>query len=272
MQRFIYEFPFSSFSSDDSSVIHPSSLYWWLFPMTICYIMNDWIGTTAPQFVPQNVTCLPLDSKSLKIGWSIPKSLENLYIEGFYIGYKVFSSLDPFTYKTMHILLDPSSKHTSPPRPESSSRSSSVSRMASATAPLSSESFSSGSSSHPAASHSILLSSSSPPPPDQRKFEYVIDLLRKSTKYSVIIQAFNSKGAGPSSPEITAETYANGTWQSLEHLNDFLFLSCLLTASSSVTSSEIVSSPLFPLYAIRTNDLSKQKFKLSLCLISIVLL
>lgn len=44
----------------------------------------------------------------------------------------------------------------------------------------------------------------------QRKFEYLIDLLRKKTKYTVVVQAFNSKGAGPSSPELTVETFAHG--------------------------------------------------------------
>lgn len=43
-------------------------------------------------------------------------------------------------------------------------------------------------------------------------FEYVIDSLRRATKYSVIIQAFNSRGAGPSTNELTIETFSYGTF------------------------------------------------------------
>ncbi len=50
--------------------------------------------------IPQEVLCVPLDSKSIKISWSIvgPKSE---IIDGFYIGYKPLNTMLPFTYKTM---------------------------------------------------------------------------------------------------------------------------------------------------------------------------
>lgn len=60
---------------------------------------------TAPQFVPANVTCVPVDSKSVKVTWTLPHTLTKTFVEGFYIGYKVTSSVEAFTYKTMHILL-----------------------------------------------------------------------------------------------------------------------------------------------------------------------
>ena len=50
--------------------------------------------------VPQDVLCVPLDSRSIKISWSIvgPKSQ---IIDGFYVGFKPMDSMLPFTYKTM---------------------------------------------------------------------------------------------------------------------------------------------------------------------------
>ncbi len=46
---------------------------------------------------------MPLDSKSIKISWSIvgPKSE---IIDGFYIGYKPLNTMLPFTYKTMQTM------------------------------------------------------------------------------------------------------------------------------------------------------------------------
>ena len=34
--------------------------------------------------------------------------------------------------------------------------------------------------------------------------------LRRNTKYNVVVQAFNSKGAGPPSDDVTVETLENG--------------------------------------------------------------
>lgn len=42
------------------------------------------------------------------------------------------------------------------------------------------------------------------------EFDHNLDSLRKATSYLVLIQAFNSKGAGPSSSEILCSTFSNG--------------------------------------------------------------
>ncbi|RWS16811.1 Down syndrome cell adhesion molecule-like protein, partial [Dinothrombium tinctorium] len=42
-----------------------------------------------------------------------------------------------------------------------------------------------------------------------RRFEYTVDKLEKATKYSIVVQAFNSMGTGPYSDEVTVETFAN---------------------------------------------------------------
>lgn len=202
---------------------------------------------TAPQFVPHNVTCLPLDSRSIRVSWLIPSSLKNLFVDGFHVAYRIHASSDPFTYKTMHIVQHPailsspsdpsllvSGKKTFPPvRDTSSIRISSnsnngnpfSSQGVSITSPIiisgsTSSSFSSASSlrdlennSFNTQMHESGMMRNVVNPFAQRKFEYIIDQLRKSTKYSIIVQAFNAKGAGPASTEITVATFANG-----EHL------------------------------------------------------
>lgn len=47
---------------------------------------------------------------------------------------------------------------------------------------------------------------------DERGFveETQLTSLKKFTKYAIIVQAFNSKGAGPASEEIVAQTLQNG--------------------------------------------------------------
>jgi hypothetical protein len=164
----------------------------------------------APQFVPSNVTAIPSDSKSVKVTWNVPHSaLKDIsFVEGFYIGYKVYSSSDSFSYKTMHVsnsytdnhgMSIPFESHAPPDKRRitnsmSSSSSNHLSIISSHT---------SNNSSTTSLAHNPHFSRS-------RKFEYTIDLLRKSTKYSIVIQAFNSRGAGPSSPEVTVQTFANG--------------------------------------------------------------
>lgn len=55
---------------------------------------------TAPSVVPQDLMCAALDSKSIKLSWSIMAAKSEI-IEGFYIGYKPVQSLQSLTYKTM---------------------------------------------------------------------------------------------------------------------------------------------------------------------------
>lgn len=45
---------------------------------------------------------------------------------------------------------------------------------------------------------------------EQQNFENALDGLRRGTTYVLIVQAFNSKGAGPASHEVSCETFAFG--------------------------------------------------------------
>lgn len=176
----------------------------------------------APQFVPSNVTAVPLDSKSVRVTWNVPHSAlkDVLFIEGFYIGYKVYSSSDSFSYKTMHVsshadnlgMLSFESSHasSSSDKRRTTSNSMSSNHLSIISSPSS-------------------LNNSSHFSRSGKKFEYTIDLLRKSTKYSIVIQGFNSRGAGPSSPEVTVQTFANGKWDTPWHtlpLFTLHFISC----------------------------------------------
>lgn len=55
--------------------------------------------------------------------------------------------------------------------------------------------------------NSLILSNSKF---DYLTFNYTLDQLRKSTKYTFVVQSFNSEGAGPYSNEIFANTFNNG--------------------------------------------------------------
>ena len=56
--------------------------------------------------------------------------------------------------------------------------------------------------------NSVVPTSS--PGADHLTFNYTLDQLRKATKYTFVVQAFNSEGAGPYSGEIFANTFNNG--------------------------------------------------------------
>lgn len=146
----------------------------------------------------------------MKISWTIPGSPDTLFIEGFYIGYRAVSSLEPFTYKTMHILLAPSTG-TSVVQVEGGRGKESSSGSSHLVDPSSSSSLSS--SLHPPTLPGNMITQQNL----ERRFEYLVESLRKSTKYSVIVQAFNSKGAGPSTNELTIETFANGKEENDPH-------------------------------------------------------
>lgn len=100
----------------------------------------------APGGPPLKVRATAVNSKTVKITWRAPsKDLQNGKITGYYVGYKVATSKDPYVYKTLDTDV-------------------------------------------------------------QVKDEVHVSTLKRRTKYAVIVQAFNIKGAGPPSEEIVVET------------------------------------------------------------------
>lgn len=64
------------------------------------------------------------------------------------------------------------------------------------------------------------------------KYEYVIDSLMRHTKYAIVVQAFNSKGAGPASIEVITQTFSNGIGSSLDKL---VYSACYMQFLNSFT-------------------------------------
>lgn len=46
--------------------------------------------------------------------------------------------------------------------------------------------------------------------------------LRRNTKYSVVVQAFNSKGAGPPSDDVTVDTLENGLYYIINYARNLV--------------------------------------------------
>ncbi|XP_071538392.1 cell adhesion molecule Dscam1-like [Panulirus ornatus] len=109
--------------------------------------------TTAhepPTTPPINVRVLPISSTSLRVTWQPPETaLSQPAGLGYYVGYKVANSSEPFRYKSLE-----SSATTSHHRPEAT-----------------------------------------------------LQRLHKFTSYEVTVQAFNSAGAGPTSPSVMVATH-----------------------------------------------------------------
>uniref|UniRef100_T1KP14 Uncharacterized protein n=1 Tax=Tetranychus urticae TaxID=32264 RepID=T1KP14_TETUR len=137
---------------------------------------------------------VPLDSKSVRISWIIRDSLETGegkprkgVIEGFYIGYKIASTQGSFTYSTMHL-----------PDPNESVNSGNSVTESLLNVPSYEES-----------TNRIGYNSNFNQAKEMKKYQTVISSLKKSTKYAIIVQAFNKEGEGPYSDQIVVETFAN---------------------------------------------------------------
>lgn len=111
----------------------------------------------APSSPPKSVHVYPLSSRSLQVTWKQPAvEGHNGIIKGYYLGYKLHGSADPFIFKTVSIeSLSPNDLITT------------------------------------------------------NVIEVKINDLKRGSKYSIIVQAFNTKGPGPQSDEIIGETMIN---------------------------------------------------------------
>nr|AWV54575.1 mDscam12 [Tetranychus urticae] len=132
----------------------------------------------APTGAPRDIKVVPISSTSLQVNWKPPAvSEQNGPILGYYVGYRQQRSPEEFSYKTIDA--------TSP----SFSYSTTLSSLPSMPSPASS-------------------SSSFPSSLEDKNFEESCQIngLRKLTRYLIIVQAYNKKGAGPPSDQIEAQT------------------------------------------------------------------
>lgn len=147
----------------------------------------------APKEVPENTSAVPLDSKSVKINWLLKESHENAFIDGFYIGYRIAGSSEPFTFNTMHIANSGSENEANTRiKSEINDDDDDVSRN------------------HNGRDDSRGGSVDSLKNTQNKHYYYIVRSLRKSTKYAFMIQAFNKEGEGPYSDQIFTQTFANG--------------------------------------------------------------
>lgn len=162
-----------------------------------------------PSVVPSNVEALVLSSHSVKLNWTITYSAEHDIIDGFFIGYR---SLDvaltstaasanavqqpplaeqtTFTYKTIRLGGQPemgarSQQHQAEPGSAFLAPKSSVSKQ------------------------TLLAGHRQPVIAISSSFEYLITGLERNSDYTLLIQCFNRKGAGPTSDPVLFRTFAN---------------------------------------------------------------
>ncbi|KAG8198699.1 hypothetical protein JTE90_023471 [Oedothorax gibbosus] len=108
--------------------------------------LNVVTESEVPGAPPKNVHAVATDSRTIHVSWEPPsKTLHHGSIRGYYIGYKVFGSSDPFVYKTVEVR-------------------------------------------------------------DGQDRSCDVTMLRSATKYGVVVQAFNEKGAGPLTDEVVVRT------------------------------------------------------------------
>ncbi|XP_054158871.1 cell adhesion molecule DSCAM-like [Oppia nitens] len=206
----------------------------------------------APSIIPQDVHCVPLDSRSIKIQWSIvsPKSQ---IIDGFYIGFKPFTNIHmPYTYKTMQ---------TSGGRAGSGGGGGGGGGGGEHELVIQGGSVGGGGGGghhYQQQQQQMLMMMMSTgsmigtaagatvaEPQISSKYDYNIESLSRRTKYIFIIQAFNSMGAGPSSAEIIAETFANDPPEAPLVKVDSLTTSDATLIWDLMSSSSSSSSSLF---------------------------
>lgn len=202
------------------------------------------VGPEVPSVVPNNVEALVLSSHSVKLNWTITYSAEHEMVDGFFIGYRSLDvspagvpSVAPptqgtapavqsrqqhleqttFTYKTVRLSS----------APDSSGVSNKAADIASSTnlAPKSS-----------ITKQTLLAGHRQPVLAITSTFEYLISGLERNSDYTLLIQCFNRKGAGPTSDPVLFRTFANDP-------PDRLQLSAEETSDSSIRVSWRFISP-----------------------------
>lgn len=181
-----------------------------------------------------------LSSRSIKLHWTVSFSPDHELIDGFFVGYRSFDtssllvepqhptgaslappgvSLTPakqtlerptYTYKTIRLTNAPPDGHS-----QSASTNGEPAIDGQAATPLLS----------PVSSVTKTVQTNSGAGGGQRQqvvvvssFEYIIGGLERNTEYTILIQCFNKKGAGPTSDPVVFKTFTSGEY-TRRHLN-----------------------------------------------------
>jgi len=148
----------------------------------------------APSSPPSDIRAIPLSSSSIQLTWLPPLfnseqldasglKLAKFSIKGYYLGYKIAGSNDSFIFKTVSLFDHPLNLQNHEhllATPETLLHNSSLQLRANGT--------------------------TSDKTTEQQRLRVVIGDLRRSTKYAIIVQAYNSAGPGPQSDQVEAKT------------------------------------------------------------------
>lgn len=174
--------------------------------------------------MPNPVKVSVISSRSIKLHWTITYAVEHEIIEGFFVGYRSFDSagnanepaikstnlaaeqqLPTFTYKTIRLTNQRQQQLEQPlvldsnqanPLHQNLNQDSSSAFLS----PISSVTKNELVSSFQQQQQLIVMNN----------FEYIINGLERNTEYSILIQCFNKKGAGPTSDPVLFKTFVNG--------------------------------------------------------------
>lgn len=154
----------------------------------------------APTVMADNLRATPLSTHSVRLTWSIripaPEVGNIEVIDGFYIGYRLASSSVSFIYKTIgntpkqQLFQKLSSKDVWSVKVGGTNKNSSGEQQTSF--------------------YDYAKSIANNPSAVHQYYEHVIDNLQRQSNYQFVVQAFNEKGAGPTSMEISGKTNAHG--------------------------------------------------------------
>ena len=176
-----------------------------------------------------------MDGRSARISWKAPdRNSWNGELKGYYIGYKISGSRDQYLYKTIdkqfNAFIDQQGlQHNRDGRRKNSSSSSSLLMLQ-----LTNESSSSN-----IQQHLDHHSSSS------EKTVVTLRGLKPLTEYIILVQAYNSFGAGPQSDGLLIKTTEDGTLFSLSPSHSILGLEALSWWSIIQQENYPIHSPHF---------------------------
>lgn len=215
-----------------------------------------------PSSPPSDIRALAVSSSCIQLSWAPPRSTMNgadpfgssrFSVKGYYLGYRPSSSNDSYIFKTVSLAGNMQEEINSKP---------SGGHLLAST-----ESYHK----HNRSSFDQEGNLTAVQTAEKSRLKVLIEDLRRSTKYTIIVQAFNSAGPGPQSDPIEAKTLLDDpppapqvrfgliTYTSIELQWSFLVQSALDSHSKLLVIDQQVPMPAidgYLLYYRRTSSIS----------------
>ena len=174
----------------------------------------------VPSTVPGLVRAVVLNSRAVKLHWSITYAPEHELINGFFIGYRSFEPSPSSGALPARPSPELATGRPADERPTFTYKTIRLAASQPPSAAIGQESANQAAASAADAAQPLLapVSSKTVGPAEQAKgvglvqsqFEHAITGLERNTEYTILIQCFNGKGAGPTSDPVVFRTLANG--------------------------------------------------------------